>query len=404
MLGTSHGRDPMSPVRRDVMRDQNRALIFGIILTQGPLSRSEIARRSDLSAATVSKAVQPLLDDGYLMECAEQQTGLGRPSTPIQINARRHVVVGVKLTGEMVTAVLVDLNANVLATQSATLRSKRVENVVGVIQTVARSLIDEHANGAPPFGIGIGLGGHVDSRNGVVRYAPFLGWHDVAFAGLVEDALGLPCLVENDVNALALAELWFDEGRGFSDFAVVTVGAGIGCGLVSAGRVMQGATGAAGEIGHLPVDPQGEDCVCGRRGCLETLASDQAILRHIATLGGKAFRTIVAAAEGARVGDEAARIAFERAGIALGIGLSTVINLFNPSRIILSGEGVVASDLFMKSLFASVEANCFSTAAADCEIISRPLGQDMWARGAASTVIAHLISRSAHLTAAEVRR
>ena len=99
MLGTSHGRDPMSPVRRDVMRDQNRALIFGIILTQGPLSRSEIARRSDLSAATVSKAVQPLLDDDYLMECAEQQTGLGRPSTPIQVNARRHVVVGVKLTG-----------------------------------------------------------------------------------------------------------------------------------------------------------------------------------------------------------------------------------------------------------------------------------------------------------------
>lgn len=393
--------DPLRAISRSMARDQNRAGIFATILTQGPLSRSDVARLTGLSAATVTKAVKPLLDDGFVLEGVEVQDGPGRPSIPLEVNDRRLVAVGVKLTGSSLTGVLVDLRANVLASRTVRLRSQRPESVVRGIASITDELVQmRRPSDGEAFGIGIAVGGHVDAGGRLVRYAPFLHWTDVALAGMVEDATGLPCVVENDVNALAFAELWFGAGRSSTNFAVVTVGAGVGCGIVINGEVMHGSSGSAGELGHLPLESGTEQCTCGRRGCLETVASETAILAHIVAAGGRSYDSIADAALAARSGDRAAQGSFQRAGHALGIGLAALLNIINPALIVLSGEGLAASDLFIDAMQASLTEHAFSTAAADCELLIRPLGPEIWARGAASIVLDRLICGSAQLAGA----
>jgi predicted NBD/HSP70 family sugar kinase len=227
---------------------------------------------------------------------------------------------------------------------------------------------------------------------GEVRESPILGWHGVPLARLVAEASGLPAVVENDVNTLAIAEQWFGAGRDVDWFCVVTVGAGVGCGLVLDGQLAHGAMGAAGELGHCTIEPDGAPCSCGKRGCLETVASDGAILAAIRAAGCDPGADIAAAAARARDGDERCRAAFARAGEALGQGIAMLANLVNPSLIVLSGEGVVASDLLLQALRESLDRHAFPSARG-CDVLARPLGDEIWARGAASTVVERLVSR-----------
>ena len=211
------------------------------------------------------------------------------------------------------------------------------------------------------MGIGIGVGGHVDGRVGIVRESPILGWHDVPLGELVEAAVGLPAVVENDVNALAVAEQWFGAGRDVDWFAVVTVGAGVGCGLVLDGTLVHGATGAAGELGHVTIDPAGAPCSCGKRGCVETIATDGADPGRDPRRRRAGRREHDGRRRLAREGDAHCRAAFARAGDALGQAVALVANLVNPQRVVLSGEGIAASDLMLDALRASLARHAFSS-------------------------------------------
>jgi predicted NBD/HSP70 family sugar kinase len=194
-------------------------------------------------------------------------------------------------------------------------------------------------------GIGVGVGGHVDSRLGVCVHSGIMGWDDVAIADRLGAATGLPVVVNNDVNTLAVAEQWFGKGRGVRSFAVVTMGTGVGCGLVLNERLHVGASGLAGEFGHLPLFPEGPLCTCGNRGCLEAVASFPAILRSLRDNGVRC-RSIPQAMRLARQAETAAgslaRSAFTAAGTAVGRGIAALCNLLNLEKIILSGEGVDA--------------------------------------------------------------
>jgi predicted NBD/HSP70 family sugar kinase len=264
----------------------------------------------------------------------------------------------------------------------------RPEPVVRAMAALARDLERRApAVGGTSVGVGVGLGGHVDARAGLVRYSPMLGWRDVPVQRMLAEELGLPVLIENDVNTLAVAEQWFGAGRDTSSFAVVTVGAGVGGAIVIDDTLLHGVSGAAGELGHNVVDPAGPPCHCGKRGCVETYASDEAIMLGIAAARAAPPGTLAEAIELAHAGDEAAREAFTRAGRALGQGLSGLVNLLNPPLVILSGEGISASDLFIDALSDELARNTFSSAAADCRLVVRPLPDETWARGAAATML-----------------
>jgi predicted NBD/HSP70 family sugar kinase len=369
--------------------------VFTAVLTEGPISRVALARRLDLSSAAVTKAARPLIEMGYLEELAATERtgpGAGRPASPLAIRADREFFIGVKITGDELIGVVCDLRAEVRASAHRQLAATDVDYVL----TQLGDLVDELLDGPGDYRartrrLGLAVSGDVDHSTGLVRYSPFLQWRDVALREPAEKATGLTVTVENDVKALTTAEQWFGEGVGAESFALVTVGAGIGCGLVVGGRLVSGSHGVAGEIGHVSFDANGPDCHCGSRGCVEAVAGADAIVRQAREAAGRPELTFEEAVALARSGDTAAGAVFARAGSAIGSGIAAVANLVGPARIVVSGEGLSAYDLFEPHIRASFQRQAFG-AAADCPLSIRPLPFEEWARGAAAVSIKALVA------------
>lgn len=368
--------------------------IFTTVLSQGPLTRLEVARRTALSPAAVTKAVKPLIEAGYLVEDAadEARPALGRPANPVRVDGGRALFLGVKVTGDEIIGVLTDLCCRTRGARRAPLADRAPQPVLTAIADVVAELLSQ-ANelGVGVHGLGVAVSGDVDRAEGVVRYSPFLNWRDVPLAELASLTVGLPVTVDNDVRALTVAEQWFGAGVGLSDFAVVTVGAGIGCGLVVHGRVVAGAHGVAGEIGHVTVDPAGPPCHCGNRGCVEAIAGEEAIVRQVREATGVEVRDAAEAVTLAHRGVPGVREVYARAGEAIGRGIATVANLLGPERVIISGEGLAAYDLFAEQIRDTLTAAAFGSAA-QCDVQTRPLPFEEWARGAAATAIQSFIT------------
>src|SRR6201987_245159 len=257
------------------------ALVCGTILTQGPILRREVSRRTGLSSAAVSRATRDLLDAGYLIELGPTgpRVGSGRPATLLDVRADREFFAGVTVATEELIGVVVDLKAGGRVTRHRPHLSREVDSVVGEIADLVAELTRAFPRSSGTMNrLGVTVSGDVDRSLGIAQYSPFLGWRNVPLAHLLENATGLITVLENNVRGLTIAEQWFGAGVGMSSFALGTIGAGIGSGLVVNGTVLTGAHGVAGEIGHISIDPLGPLCRCGCRGCVEALASDQAII------------------------------------------------------------------------------------------------------------------------------
>ncbi|MFD4506843.1 ROK family protein [Streptomyces sp. NPDC058457] len=363
------------------------ALVFQTLLQHGPLSRAELGRRTGLTAGAVTKAAASLMADDWIAE-GGRPTGErtnGRPATLVTVRADRALFAGVKVTAEELIGVLADVTARPLATHRVRLDSRDVGTVVLAVARLVDRLraAANLAKADALHGIGVTISGDVDSRLGTVQYSPFLDWRRVPLAQLVETATGVPTVIENDVRALTVAEQWFGAGVGLSSFALVTVGAGIGAGLSIGGRVVAGAHGVAGEIGHLPVSGVERVCTCGNTGCVEAVASTHAIAEQARQAAGDPYLTMDEAVELAHAGDPAVRAVFARAGHAVGLALACVANLVGPERIIISGEGVASYDLFADHIRQAFVDHAFG-AAVDCDLVVRPLPFEEWARGGAA--------------------
>lgn len=389
MAGRTPTLHPVSPSSTNRgSREESLGILFETVLTRGPVSRRDAARLTGLSAASVTKLVRPMIEHGYLVEHDREAGVPGRPQIPLEVASARHAAVGIKVTPHEVIGVLCDLHAETKASVRQSVEDTSPERIVAHIDDVTEQLLTAYpVERERLLGIGVGMSGHVSGATGEVLSSPLLGWDRVPLRRLLADRVGLPVLIENDVNTLAIAEQWFGHGSGYASFAVVTVGAGVGCGLVLDGKLWRGASGAAGEFGHTVIDPQGPACPCGKRGCLEAFAGDRALVEAMNRASDEPVGDVHEIVERAHQGDETARQVFTAAGTALGGALATLVSLLNPPLVILSGEGVAASDLFMDALSAALAANAFSTTGADCELLVRPLPDETWARGAAAAML-----------------
>ncbi len=369
--------------------------VFIAVLTEGPLSRVALARRLDLSSAAVTKGARPLIELGYLEELAVTERtgpGAGRPASPLAVRADREFFVGVKITGDELIGVVCDLRAEVRTSAPRRLSAPDGGHLLTELGELVGELLDRPGGyRARTRRLGLAVSGDVDRSTGLVRYSPFLRWHDLPLREQAEKITGLTVTVENDVKALTTAEHWFGEGVGAESFALVTVGAGIGCGLVVGGRLVSGSHGVAGEIGHVGIDVNGPACHCGSRGCVEAIAGADAIVRQARSAAGRPDLTFDDAVALARAGDAPAGAVFARAGDAIGSGIAAVANLVGPARIVVSGEGLAAYDLFEPHIRAGFQRQAFG-AAADCPLSIRPLPFEEWARGAATVSIQALVA------------
>ena len=366
------------------------------ILTQGPIPRVEIARRTGLSQAAVTKAVAPLIESGFVTDQpatppeVDNQLGIGRPVSPLTVIPNSVSVIGLKVTPTSLIGVTTDLTAGIQTVRHRPLADTDPDKVIEQLADLSKELIGSlksaDAVAGPLIGVGVAVSGDVDARHGVVRHSPLMGWRDVPVAELMGKRVKLPVVVTNDVRALTVAEHWFGVGVDAESFAVVTIGSGIGCGLYINGEVVSGAYGVSGELGHLPLAPGDLVCTCGRRGCVETVASSDAILARRRETSGRADLDLAGAITLAHAGDAHAREAFDRAGEVIGSALAAMVNLVGPELVVIAGEGVAEYDLYEERMRQAFADHAFG-AAANCRLMLRSHTFDDWARGAAATVI-----------------
>lgn len=332
-----------SPASQAGMRRQNLALVLRTIATHGPLSRAAVATRTGLTRAAVSSLVDDLRGRALLAELGpEPATGrVGRPGSALALSAEGPAGLGLDIGVEHVAACVADLRGEIRVTvrEEAANRDSPPERTLPQLVAVARRAVAEAAGlGLRPVGAVVAVPGSV--ADGVVVRAPNLGWQGVPLQLLLREQLGeqlgdLPVSVENEANLGALAELWCGDGP--QDFVHVSAEAGIGAALVVGGRLFRGARGFAGELGHVPVHPDGPACACGARGCLEQYAGERAVLRAAGTWGREGGDRIGELARLAEAGEEAALAALERAGTAMGIALAGAVNLIDPAAVVLGG-------------------------------------------------------------------
>ncbi len=377
------------------------AAVFTTVLTAGAIARADIARRTGLSSAAVTRAAQPLLDAGFLRyaedgdatrSSEDESSRMGRPSRPLVVNAGHTGTVGIKLTQDEAIGVLCDLSGAVRASRVRPLSDTSLESALAAVDEIVDELRAEGGRlglAEPVRHVGLSVSGDVDHASGHVRYSPFLDWRDVDLGPLVAVRTRCAVVVENDVKALTVAEQWFGLARGLDDFALITIGAGIGSALVVDGALVRGAYSVAGEIGHVPVGDPAVACHCGGRGCVEAQASTAALLRRCREVAGDDELTLDAAVDRARGGDAALAGVFADAGRLIGLAIASVANLLGPDQVIVSGEGLESYDLLGDAIRDTFAEQAFG-AAARTVLHLRPLPFEEWARGAAAVALEEL--------------
>ncbi|MET9341138.1 ROK family transcriptional regulator [Nonomuraea sp. NPDC003804] len=358
--------------------------VFVELLLHGPLSRAETARRLDLSPSVLTKLTRPLLQAGYLVEEPGPAGVPGRPSVPLRVERSRRAYVGIKLTETELFAVRTDMGAAVTAEVRMPLDGHDVTPVVGRIADAVAIL----SAGDPPAAVGVSLAGTASRADAVVHRSPFLGWHDVPLAALVSAATGLPAVLENDVRALTAAVHWFGAAAGHRTFALVTVGEGLGCGIVVDDRLVTGTAGVSGQIGHLAIDEGGPICERGHRGCARAYLAAPAIRRSARAALDRPRLTFEQALELARSGDLVARRIFDEAGRALGRIVATIANLIGPEVVVLSGETVHMHAVCAPAFEAALAEHTHWTSD-PVEVRVQPFAFTEWARGAAVMALRH---------------
>ena len=317
------------------------------LLVHGPASRADLARRSGLSPASLTRITRSLVAAGLLTESdAASPQRTGRPSQPMDVNVDVAHLIGIKLSATQLNLVTTDLRARILSERTVPLAATDPVTVTGVITQAVK----EETRADPSIcAIGISLAGPVSPRSGTVKISPFLDWTGVPLVSLIDDSTGLPTVVENDVRALTAAEHWFGAAAGHRDFVLITIGAGVACGIVVDDRLVDGAAGGSGQIGHLPITEWGPLCERGHRGCVRSYLSSTSIVGQVSAALGRDvdYHEVLTLAAG---GNPVARRVVDEAGRALGTLIGTIAAITAPDKVLISGEGVDLAPLAMDTL------------------------------------------------------
>lgn len=363
--------------------------LLRLIGEAGPLSRTELAARTNLSKAAVSMLTRELVDRG-IVTATETVRGQGRPSIRLGLDAGCAAFIGVSLVETPVVMVLTDLHGRVIArNEIAAPETGRPADAAAIGQIIAAGL-PALLNGRNPAaarvaGVGVALSGYVDPTQRICLKSTLLGWQDVPAADLMEAAIGLPTAIENDAKAVALGEKLFGATRDSRSFSLISVGDGIGCAHVIDGHLYRGFHGGAGEIAHATIEPDGAPCRCGKRGCLDTVSSLMAIRSSARAAGLPAG--IEALERLAAEGSGEAIAILHRAGSALGLAIAQLIQFIDPERIIVTHLHGALDGLYGTVARAAIETNVLPRLAGETRIQFSRVTSDVWARGAAGVAI-----------------
>ncbi|MFK4145940.1 ROK family protein [Streptomyces sp. NPDC004065] len=371
------------PDTQQGMRRRNLARVMHTVRAEGPLSRAAVASRIGLTRAAVSTLVDELIRTGLLEELGPERPGrVGRPGSALAVSGRGPAGVGAEVGVDHLAACVVDLRGEVRAraVRHGTNRGRRPGPVARDLTALIRQVVAEaEQQGLWPVGLAVAVPGLIARDGRTVVRAPNLEWQDTDLGALLPAEL--PLTVDNEANFGGLAELWLGTATP-RDFLHVSAEIGIGAAVVVDGSLLRGTRGFAGELGHVPVEPEGPACPCGGRGCLEQYAGEEAVLRAAGLEPGEDRVGVLAAR--AAAGDERVRRALSDAGTALGVALTGAVNLIDPEAVVLGGALAGLAPWLLPSLEAELARR---TAGPACPVSVSGLGPQGPLLGAAHAVV-----------------
>ncbi|MFF5403440.1 ROK family protein [Streptomyces misionensis] len=377
------GVGPALPDTQQGMRRRNLARVMHAVSAEGSLSRAAVASRIGLTRAAVSTLVDELIRTGLLEELGPERPGrVGRPGSALAVSGRGPAGIGAEIGVDHLAVCAVDLRGTVRAraVRRGANRGRAPEVVTAELMSLVHQVVaDAGREELWPAGLAVAVPGLVARDGRTVVRAPNLDWRDTDLGALLGD--DWPLIVDNEANFGALAELWLGAGTP-REFLHVSAEIGIGAAVVVDGQLLRGTRGFAGELGHVPVRPDGPACACGGRGCLEQYAGQEAVLR---AAGLEPRQDLVGLlAERAEQGEEGVRAALRDAGTALGIALTGAVNLLDPETVVLGGALAGLSPWLLPSLKAELAGRSAGPA---CPLAVSPLGPEGPLLGAAHSVV-----------------
>lgn len=372
--------------RLNTIRDINRQIVLNYVREREPISRAEIARETALQRSTISAIVEALKTEGLIEEVGEGESTGGRRPTMLKLRAVGPIALGVSITPTCTTIASSDLAGRVIDQEEFPTDSDQTLNQV---ISVLRDFTARYKGSIE--GVGVSLPGLVDPSTGNALYIPYFLWRDLPVSEMISKAVGLPVVIDNDANAVALAELWFGrpEVLDARDFILVLVAEGVGTGIIFDGQVYRGQRGAAGEFGHMVIGRGAPvPCSCGSDDCWEAFSSERAaITRYLKLSGGPTNISFIEVVDRALAGEAHAKAALVETARNLGVGISNLIIGFSPEAVVVGGEIARAWDLIESALTETI-GNSVRRGLPSARILPSTLGEKPTLRGALSLVLA----------------
>ncbi len=388
---------------QESIRKVNTSIVLNTLRLFAPISRAELATRTRLNRSTVTNIINALIDDGLVLELDAMESKIGRPGIALALKPEAGAVVGIEIGVGFISIILTDFVANILWREWAEFSPTKTQ--IEIISE-AENLIDQALSVAqernlPLLGIGLGVPGLVNVKQGVLLFAPNLGWQNVPLRLMWNQRFHLPLYIENEANLAALGEYYFGVGRDVDNLIYLSSGVGLGGGLIINGKLFKGEYGFAGEIGHIQRDPQGEQCGCGRRGCWETQVGPRAVLQRVKNtikadlndplieyvdgdLNNLTFSKIV---DCALQGNQLCRSAMEEVGEKLGTGIADLANIFNPEIVIIGGAISYGREILKPVLEKTIAKETLPAVKENLRIEFSEHGADACVLGAVAVVL-----------------
>jgi predicted NBD/HSP70 family sugar kinase len=370
---------------KGLSRDLNRIAVLRLIGAAGPIARKDVARQLGLSPATVTSVTRELLERGVVRVVDTAPSNGGRPAILLDLVGSAATAFGVKIAPDHLVGVRVDLDAELLDRFDLAFDAAAPGSLERLGDVLSTWLAEAPAH-TPLLGVGLGMPGIVDGRGRSVT-SPTLGWENVPLSRILQQRLCVPVVIDNDVNTLAVWERLYGRGRDIEHFITVTIGRGVGLGIVAGGDIYHGYRGGAGEFGHISAVADGPVCSCGRHGCLEAVVADPALVAEARAQGVLSRRQGIDRLRAlADAGDRRAEEIFARAGGVLGRSVAGLVNVLSPELVLVSGEGTQAWAHMAGEFDRVLRSNVFAPLGKVAVEVD-PWDDAKWAVGAAALVL-----------------
>lgn len=367
------------------VKKMNLKTLFNEIIKNSPISRAELSKVTGMNKSTVSSQVNTLIDRNLVFEIGQGQSSGGRRPVMLVFNKKAGYAIGIDLGADFINGILTNLEGSVIASKykesAAPFTEEAIEIVFSIIEELISAVPESHYG---LVGIGISVPGIVDKSQEVI-FTPNSNWIVRDLKSMIEQKFSVPVLIENEANAGAYGEKVFGAAKNFSNIIYVSIGTGIGIGIIINHDLYRGYNGFSGEMGHMTIDFNGPKCSCGNRGCWELYASERVLYDSSSKKSLHITRHEMINL--AQNHDAETLNALQKFGFYIGVGLTSVLNTFNPQAVIIRNRMIESQPIVMNSIKSAVTSRIYSYSKNEYDLLPSALGQNAPVLGTSSIVI-----------------